>query len=548
PPGHGRAPRGRPADPGSDARLLLHLVGGDEVLELEVVVRAQVDTALVPVTHLGDIVLKATQSGHLDVLGDHHPVAGDARLRTAPDDAAAHDRTGDVAELGGAEDLADLRRAELDLLVLRLEHALEGGLDLVDRVVDDGVVLDLHTLALGVVRVQALRADVVSDDHGVRGDREVDVVHRDRADAAVDDAQVHALADLDAQQRLLERLHRAGGVALEDEVEGLDLALRHVLVDVLEADALAHLRERRGALGGLALLGDLAGGARVLGDQDGVTGAGHRGQTEHLHRAGRARLGDRLAVLVEHRADAAVAAAADDRVADPQGALLDQHGGDRAAALVEVRLDGHAARVLVGVRGQLECGVRREQHRFQQRIDVEVLTGGDVHEHRVAAVLLGDQVVLGQLLADLLRIGLGLVDLVDRDHDRHLRRLGVVERLDGLGHHTVVRRDHQDRDVGDVRTAGTHGGERLVARGVDEGQRTVLLLVLDLHLIGADVLGDAAGLPGADLRLADRVQQAGLAVVDVAHDGDDGRTRQAVLVVLLGELGIEVDVELLQQL
>src|SRR5699024_5154144 len=294
--------------------------------------------------------------------------------------------------------------------------------------------------------------------------------------------------------------------------------------------------------------GDLAGGALVLGDQEGVTGAGHRGQTEHLHRAGRARLGDRLAVLVEHRADAAVAAAADDRVADPQGALLDQHGGDRAAALVEVRLDGHAARVLVGVRGQLECGVRREQHRFQQRIDVEVLTGGDVHEHRVAAVLLGDQVVLGQLLADLLRIGLGLVDLVDRDHDRHLRRLGVVERLDGLGHHPVVRGDHQDRDVGDVRTAGTHCGERLVARGVDEGQRTVLLLVLDLHLVGADVLGDAAGLPGADLRLADRVQQAGLAVVDVAHDGDDGRTRQAVLVVLLGELGIEVYVELLQQL
>src|SRR5699024_6741549 len=237
---------------------------------LEVVVRAQVDTALVPVAHLGDIVLEAAQTGHLDVLGDHHTVAGDARLRTALDDAAAHDRTGDVAELGGAEDLADLRRAELDLLVLRLEHALEGGLDLVDRVVDDRVVLDLDTLALGVVRVQTLRANVVADDDGVRGDREVDVVHRDRADAAVDDAQVHALADLDAQQRLLEGLHRTGGVALEDEVEGLDLALGHMLVDVLEADALAHLRERRGTLGGLALLSDLAGGALILGDQEGV--------------------------------------------------------------------------------------------------------------------------------------------------------------------------------------------------------------------------------------------------------------------------------------
>src|SRR5699024_7933104 len=196
----------------------------------------------------------------------------------------------------------------------------------------------------------------------------------------------------------------------------------------------------------------------------------------------------------------------------------------------------------------LEGGVRREQHRLQQRVDVEVLARGDVHEHRVAAVLLGDQVVLGQLLPDLLRIGLGLVDLVDRDHDRDLRRLGVVERLDRLGHHAVVRGDHQDRDVGDVRTAGTHGGERLVTRGVDEGQRTLLLLVLDLHLVGADVLGDAAGLPGADLRLPDRVQQAGLAVVDVAHDGHDGRSRQAVLVVLLGELGVAIDVEVPQLL
>ena len=173
---------------------------------------------------------------------------------------------------------------------------------------------------------------------------------------------------------------------------------------------------------------------------------------------------------------------------------------------------------------------------------------GDVHEHRLAAVFLGDQVVLGQLLPDLLRVGVGLVDLVDRDHDRHVRRLGVVECLDGLGHHAVIRGNHQDRDVGDVRTTGTHGGERLVARGVDEGQRTVLLLVLDLHLICTDVLGDAAGLAGADRRLADRVQQAGLAVVDVSHDGDDGRTRHAVLLVLLGELGIEIDVELLQQL
>ncbi len=58
-----------------------------------------------------------------------------------------------------------------------------------------------------------------------------------------------------------------------------------------------------------------------------------------------------------------------------------------------------------------------------------------------------------------------LVHLVDRDHDRHTGRLGVVERSIVWGHHAVVRRDHEDRDVGDLRTTGTHGGERLVTRG-----------------------------------------------------------------------------------
>ena len=88
---------------------------------------------------------------------------------------------------------------------------------------------------------------------------------------------------------------------------------------------------------------------------------------------------------------------------------------------------------------------------------------------RVAAVLLGDQAVLGQLTAHLGRVGVFLVDLVDRHHDRDAGRLGVVERLDGLRHHAVVGRDDEDRDVGDLRTTSTHGGERLVARGVDEG-------------------------------------------------------------------------------
>ena len=180
--------------------------------------------------------------------------------------------------------------------------------------------------------------------------------------------------------------------------------------------------------------------------------------------------------------------------------------------------------VLVRVGPQVQRGVGGEQDRLEQLVDVDALLGRDVDEHGVAAVLLGDQAVLGELLADLGRVGALLVDLVDRDHDRHVGRLGVVERLDRLRHHAVVGRDHQDRDVGDLRTTGTHGGERLVTRGVDEGDRAVVAVVLDVDLVGTDVLGDAAGLARDDVRLADRVEQLGLTVVDVTHDGHDRRT------------------------
>ena len=69
----------------------------------------------------------------------------------------------------------------------------------------------------------------------------------------------------------------------------------------------------------------------------------------------------------------------------------------------------------------------------------------------------------------------------------------------------------------------------------------VIVALAHVRLVGADVLGDAAELPRHDVRLADRVQELGLAVVDVAHDGDDRRARhERRLVDLLLGLGVEL--------
>ena len=124
----------------------------------------------------------------------------------------------------------------------------------------------------------------------------------------------------------------------------------------------------------------------------------------------------------------------------------------------------------------------------------------------------------------------------------------MVERLDGLRHHAVVRGDHEDRDVGDARTTGTHGGERLVTRGVDERDGAHGALVLVVHLVRADVLGDAARLARDDVGLADGVEKSRLSVVHVTHDGDDRGPYLEFLVRLRGEFRVEVDVEVLEEL
>ena len=204
-----------------------------------------------------------------------------------------------------------------------------------------------------------------------------------------------------------------------------------------------------------------------------------------------------------------------------QRAALDQHGGDRAAAALELGFEhdafGRAVRVGLEVE---QLGL--QQDRFLELVEIGLLERRDLDIEHLAAELLDHELVLQQFLAHALGFGVGPVDLVDRDDDRHFGRLGVADRLDRLLHDAVIGGDDQHDDVGDIGAAGAHRGEGLVARRVDEGD---LLAALQRDVIGADMLGDAARLAGRDIGLAQRVEQRGLAVIDMAHDRDDRGTR-----------------------
>ena len=273
--------------------------------------------------------------------------------------------------------------------------------------------------------------------------------------------------------------------------------------------------------------------ARPSDFDDGEAVAGFRRglEAEHLDRHRRAGFLDALALVVDEGADAAPFGAGDDDVAEMKRAALDEHGGDGTAALVELGLDDGAFGGAIGIGAELEhLGLKEDG--LEQLVEVGPLDRRDLDVEHVAAHRFDEHFVLEQFGAHALRIGVRLVDLVDGDDDRHLRRLGVIDRLDGLRHDAVVGGDDQDDDVGDLGAAGAHRREGGVAGRVDEGD----LLAVLLDLVGADMLGDAAGLAGDDVGLADGVEKRRLAVVDVAHDGDDRRPRHLILVAIgLGE-------------
>ena len=141
----------------------------------------------------------------------------------------------------------------------------------------------------------------------------------------------------------------------------------------------------------------------------------------------------------------------------------------------------------------------------------------------------GVRLVLLKLFLHPVDVRAGKIDLVDRDHDLHVRRgLGVIDRLDCLRHDAVIGRDDEHDDVGHIGAARAHGGEGGVARSVEESDRRAIVI----DAVSADVLRDSAGFARRDARLANRVHERGLAVIDMAHEGDDGAARLEFLFLL----------------
>ena len=461
---------------------------------------------------------------------DDDAVADDPDLAVLLDFPFRDVTTGDTADSGNLEDLADIHGAEEVLLLDGFENPFQGLFDVLDELVDDGVVADLHLLLFGLFPGSLGGADVVGDDDGVGRGSQEDVALGDGTGGLVDDLEGD-IGVLDLGQAVLDGLHGALNVGLEDQGKLLDLFLLDPVEEVVEGEASCGLVPLLidGHL--LPQQGDLLGLLDGVHHLEGVSGGGNLLEAADLDGRHHLRLLEAFALVVEEGTNPSGGASGDEGVPEGENPLLNQDRGDGTPLGVELGLQNRSLGGNPGVALEFVNLCDQEDH-VQEVLYADAFLRGDGHTDGVPAVLLDDDPVLDELLFDLEKVDVRLVDLVDGDDDGNAGGLGVVDGLDGLRLDPVVGGDDQDDQVGDVGAPEPELRERFVTGGVDEDDG----LVLEEDLGGSDVLGDPSVFLGGHVGVADGVQKRGLPVVDMAHDGDHRGTFAEGLLSALGLL------------
>ena len=194
--------------------------------------------------------------------------------------------------------------------------------------------------------------------------------------------------------------------------------------------------------------------------------------------------------------------------------MLHQDGGYRALALVQFGLYNDSLRTDGGIRFQL-LHLRHEQHHLEQLRNSVARLCRNIHHYSRAAPLFRSQSCIGQLLPYSVWFRRRFVDFVDGNNNRHTSRLGVVDGLSRLWHHSVVRSYNEDGDVRGLGASGSHRGESLMPRCIEEYD----LFSLVSYNGGSNVLSYSPRFPCCDIGLSDEVKEGGLAVVDMSHNG-----------------------------
>ena len=233
-----------------------------------------------------------------------------------------------------------------------------------------------------------------------------------------------------------------------------------------------------------------------------ITGLRSTVQTEDQYRLGRTSLLHPLITLVEHRLDTSLMSSRQNDISHLQRTVLHQYGRYIATSLVQRRLDDRTNRTFFRIRFQIQQ-VGLQQYLLQQLLDTNTFLSGDLLTLVLTTPVFHQVIHIRQLLLDLLRVSMWLIDFINSENNRNTGSRSVINRLNRLRHHVIISGHDNNRDIRHLRATGTHSGKRLVTRSIQERDTAA---ILQLHVVGSDMLRDTTGLTGDYVRATDIIQ------------------------------------------
>ena len=234
-------------------------------------------------------------------------------------DLAVLDHTaGNGTDGGDLVGHADFGMADDHFLKLGCQHTLHSSLDLVDGIVNDAVETHVNICTVAGSLCSSIGTDVEADNDGAGGGSQQNVGLVDSADTGMDNLDTDFLVG-DLLQRSLHSLGRTLHVSLDDQVQGLHLALLHPGEEVVQSDLLVH-QSQGILLSLLTLLNQFTGHTLVGNGIELVAGSRNFGKTRDLNGNGGTGGLDGAALVVGHDTDTAHGSTGDDDIALLQGA------------------------------------------------------------------------------------------------------------------------------------------------------------------------------------------------------------------------------------
>ena len=377
----------------------------------------------------------------------------------------------------------------------------------------------------------------------LRGRRELHVGLGDATDAARDELHLHFVGG-ELGQRFAQRLGAALHVGLDEHRRRCRPSASPICENTSSA-RVAWRRQLHVAELALAVQRDLARLALALDGEQLVARIRRAGQTQHHAPAWRARppppacRSRRTCARTRPNSEPAM-------IGSPslQRALLHEHGRDGAAALLDARLDHDAGGEPVARCAQLQhFGL--QQDGLEQLIDALRRCA----PRRCTNMFSPPQSSgMTSCLASSVRTrsgsasGLSILLTATTIGTPAARACWIASMVCGMTPSSAAT-------TSTTTSVAFAPRARIAVKAAWPGvSRKVMHALRRLHVVGADVLRDAAGFARGHLGAADVVEQRGLAVIDVTHDGDDRRTRLQVLGRRLRALQVLLDLVLLEHL